>query len=66
MWNQKLIPIDTYAKNLNLDNYVPKNLKNEFIKSVVVNSTASILPEESGSSTEIALLKFMHRAGINL
>jgi hypothetical protein len=45
---------------------VPKNLQNEFIKSIVVNSTASILPEESGSSTEIALLKFMHRAGINL
>jgi len=31
---------------------------------LVINSTANIHPEESGSSTEIAMLKFMDRAGV--
>lgn len=30
-----------------------------------LNSTASIYPEESGSSTEIAMLKFIDRAGVD-
>ena len=31
-----------------------------------MNSTASLYPEESGSSTEIAMLKFIDRAGVNI
>jgi Ca2+ transporting ATPase len=30
-----------------------------------VNSTANLLPEEKGSSTEIALLKYLQRAGVS-
>jgi Ca2+ transporting ATPase len=32
----------------------------------VVNSTANLFPEESGSATELAMLKFINRCGINI
>lgn len=66
IWNQKLVNVDTYSKHIKLDNYVPAHLQMDWIYSLIVNSTANIFPEESGSSTEIAMLKFMHKAGVNI
>jgi hypothetical protein len=33
------------------------------IRNIVINSSANLFPEESGSATEIALLKFIDRCG---
>lgn len=37
-----------------------------FTHNLIVNSSANIFPEESGSSTEVAMLKFMNRAGFDI
>ena len=59
IWNNGLISIDTYK-----DKYEQKELSdnpefNELFKiSSLVNSSAHLEPEEKGSSTEIALIKY--------
>lgn len=66
IWNSKVIKIDTYAETLS-----PKSLSTnpEFIElfkiGCLVNSTALLYPEEKGSSTEIALLKYFAKMGVN-
>jgi len=58
--------VDTYSNHISLSSYIPEKVQNDFINNCVVNSTANIFPEESGSATEVAMLKFINRCGINI
>ncbi len=50
--------MDLYSEKLDINAYWNKELQNLLIEGAVVNGTAMLIPEEKGSKTEIAMLKF--------
>lgn len=66
VWNTKTIKIDVTADKLAPDSLSPNpNFIELFKIATLVNSTALLQPEEKGSSTEIALLKYFEKMGVN-
>jgi Ca2+ transporting ATPase len=66
VWNGKTTKIDTYAERLTPESLSPNPDFVEFFKiATLVNSSALLLPEEKGSSTEISLLKYFRKMGVN-
>ncbi len=67
VWCGKAMKVDTYSENIKIEEQVSKN--NKFIElfrlNTCVNGAAELEPEEKGSSTEIAILKFIRRCGID-
>ena len=66
VWNKDVVSIDTHQES-----YTEADLSNnqEYVEmfkiASLVNSTALLEPEEKGSSTEIALLKFFKKMNVN-
>lgn len=59
VWNSKTAKIDTYSDKITTESLSPNPRFVELFKiATLVNSTALLRPEEKGSSTEIALLKY--------
>jgi magnesium-transporting ATPase (P-type) len=50
---------------IDLDYFVKGEFKDLFIEALISNCSASLRPSESGSKTEICLLKFIEMAGWN-
>ena len=44
-----------------MTDYIPENMQQAFIRATIVNSSSDLFPAETGSATDIALLKFVHR-----
>lgn len=44
IWNGKVIDLDDYSTNLNLDDYIPKEMQELFLQSTVINSSAILRP----------------------
>ncbi|CAK89868.1 unnamed protein product (macronuclear) [Paramecium tetraurelia] len=65
IWNDETIDIDAYSNNLNLSTYLPTEMHELFIQSSIVNGNAEIRPQEIGSLTEVALILFAEKCGIN-
>lgn len=66
LWNGSLRKIDIHNKDLKLTDLT----KNEdfldlFKIATCVNGTALLRPEEKGSATEIAILKYLEKVGVN-
>jgi len=66
MWNGNMQDVDAYTKSINLSSYIPEAKQDSFIRSTIVNNSSDLFPEESGSATDIALLKFIHRCGVDI
>lgn len=66
IWNKETKAVDLYKEKLD-ESDLSKNAEfNElFMIASMANSTAQLEPEEKGSSTEIAILKYFKRMGIN-
>lgn len=59
VWNAKTIKLDVTAEKLTPESLSTNTNFVELFKiATLVNSTALLYPEEKGSSTEIALLKY--------
>lgn len=65
VWNEETVQIDVYKDQLVLAHYFPGELQQWFTLSSIVNGTAMLRPEEKGSKTEIAMLLFAEKCGIN-
>lgn len=67
IWSGRTIQLDSHSENVSLESQLPKNPDYiELLKlNSCINGTAELLPEEKGSSTEIAILKYMKRCGID-
>eukprot|EP01017_Pseudomicrothorax_dubius_P024496 TRINITY_DN2602_c0_g4_i1.p1 TRINITY_DN2602_c0_g4~~TRINITY_DN2602_c0_g4_i1.p1 ORF type:complete len:1110 (-),score=290.43 TRINITY_DN2602_c0_g4_i1:194-3523(-) len=64
IWNDELIQLDTYAQSIDLSKYCPAGSQELLIQAMTCNASATLQPL-TGSKTEIALLEFLARAGIN-
>jgi Ca2+ transporting ATPase len=64
-WNNELINIDTYSEKININDFVPNAIFDEFMQCTACNCSAFLEPVESGSKTEIAMLLFLKRCGID-
>ncbi len=51
---------------MDMTRFIPESAKDNFLKACVVNSSANIYPAEDGSATDIALLRFSDRCGVNI
>ncbi|CAD8152014.1 unnamed protein product [Paramecium octaurelia] len=65
IWNDEAMEVDVYSNNLNLSKYLPTEMHELFIQSSIVNGDAEIRPQERGSLTEVALIQFAEKCGIN-
>ena len=66
IWNKQTKQVDLYKEKLEEGDLSNNKEFNElFMIASLVNSTAQLQPEEKGSSTEIAILKYFKRMGIN-
>lgn len=60
LWSGSMISIDSYQERLSLQDLSrSKEWLDLFKINACVNSSAHLLPEEKGSSTEIAILKYI-------
>lgn len=60
LWSGGMISIDSYQERLSLQDLSrSKEWLDLFTINACVNSSAHLLPEEKGSSTEIAILKYI-------
>ncbi|KRX11210.1 P-type ATPase, cytoplasmic domain N [Pseudocohnilembus persalinus] len=57
-WNGETVIFDD-LQNYDLDKYMGQQFKDLFLQSAAVNTSASLHPEEKGSKTETAVLKFL-------
>jgi Ca2+ transporting ATPase len=66
IWNYRLNQVDLYKDTLVEQQDLSQNKQfNELFKiAALVNSSAEIEPEEKGSSTEVAILKFFKKMGV--
>lgn len=65
IWAGKTIEIDSYKEKLSLEDITTNQDWLEMFKiNSCVNSTAMLYPDEKGSSTEIAILKFLEKNNI--
>lgn len=69
LWNEKEVKLETYKKT-SLGTFIPESHQELFINGMAVNSEAEVTDEakgtkESGSKTEIAMLKFLNLCSIN-
>jgi Ca2+ transporting ATPase len=66
IWNRESKQVDLYKETLDESELSSNKQFNELFKiASLVNSTAQLDPEEKGSSTEIAILKYFKRMGTN-
>lgn len=66
IWNESFINIESHKEKIDLDEISQCKNWSELVKMCIsVNSTANLYPEEKGSSTEIALLKFLEKTGVD-
>ena len=66
IWNGETISVDTYAEKLSPDSLsTHKFFTEKFTIACLVNSPALLEPEEKGSPTEIAFLKYFKKLGVN-
>jgi P-type Ca2+ transporter type 2B len=66
IWNRESKQVDLYKEKLEESDLSTNKEYNQLFKiASVLNSTAQLQPEEKGSSTEIALLKYFQRMGVN-
>jgi len=66
IWNQNIVQIDVYSKSMDMAKFIPQSAQDNFLKSCIVNSSSNIYPAEDGSATDIALLRFSDRCGVNI
>ena len=64
-WNHKEINVDSDKKKIELKEFVPEELKDLCMQVMVTNCSAELRPKESGSRTEVAILQFVERCGLN-
>lgn len=65
IWNKETKLVDTYKEKLESSDLSNNAEYVELFKiASLVNSTALLEPEEKGSSTEIAVLKYFHKMGV--
>lgn len=65
MWNGRDVDIDSYQEKLSLSDFTSSSEWMELFNiNACVNSTANLYPEEKGSSTEIAILKYIEKTGL--
>lgn len=66
IWNKDSKAVDLYKEKLEESDLSKNPEFNELFKiASMVNSTAQLQPEEKGSSTEIAILKYFKRMGVD-
>ena len=66
LWNGSLKKIDVHNKDLKIQDLTQNYEFLELFKvATCVNGTALLRPEEKGSATEIAILKYFKRMGID-
>jgi len=64
-WNQSINNFDNYADKLDVNDFVDQSSYDVFMQTMACNCTAFLKPVESGSKTEIAILKFLDKCGID-
>jgi Ca2+ transporting ATPase len=65
MWNDNMIDIDVHKKKDELNHYIKEeHQKNLLVQGIICNASATLDPPK-GSKTDIALLEFMQKCGIN-
>lgn len=66
IWNGQTKIVNTHMESYQISNLsTSKDFTDYFTVASCVNGTAQLLPEEKGSSTEIAILKYFQKMGID-
>jgi Ca2+ transporting ATPase len=66
LWNEKQIAFPYNSSKINLNEQsLSKQYQDMFTVASAVNSDAVLRPVESGSKTEVAILQFLEKCGIN-
>lgn len=63
-YNDELQSLDPHDAQISLDKYMSKDFQELFVIATSCNSRAQVQPE-SGSKTEVAILKFLNKTGYN-
>ncbi len=66
LWNGSLKKVDVHKENPSLDDLTSNAEYLELLKiATCVNGTALLRPEEKGSATEIAILKYLDKVNVD-
>lgn len=64
-WNESLQELPHYNREIDINTLVPSNFKDLWVTSLSCNGAAILRPEPKGSRTEIALLQFLEKCGVD-